>query len=82
MTSRGTSTGGTHPGGWETDGDRSTGAAGERRLPLVADSQRALRDELGNIVKWYGTGLEIEDRKRAEESAAPGAGGSRTKSIG
>jgi PAS domain S-box-containing protein len=25
-----------------------------------------LRDELGNIVKWYGTGLEIEDRKRAE----------------
>src|ERR1700682_2370317 len=27
-----------------------------------------LRDELGNIVKWYGTGLEIEDRKRAEEA--------------
>ena len=25
-----------------------------------------LRDELGNIVKWYGTGVEIEDRKRAE----------------
>ena len=26
-----------------------------------------LRDELGAIVKWYGTGIEIEDRKRAEE---------------
>jgi PAS domain S-box-containing protein len=25
-----------------------------------------LRDELGNIVKWYGTAIEIEDRKRAE----------------
>jgi PAS domain S-box-containing protein len=26
-----------------------------------------LRDEAGNICKWYGTGIEIEDRKRAEE---------------
>jgi PAS domain S-box-containing protein len=26
-----------------------------------------LRDETGNIVKWYGTGIEIEDRKRVEE---------------
>jgi PAS domain S-box-containing protein len=26
-----------------------------------------LRDESGNIVKWYGTGVDIEDRKRAEE---------------
>jgi len=25
-----------------------------------------LRNELGNIVKWYGTGIEIDDRKRAE----------------
>ena len=25
-----------------------------------------LRDELGNIVKWYGTITDIEDRKRAE----------------
>ena len=25
-----------------------------------------LRDELGNIVKWYGTRTDIEDRKRAE----------------
>jgi PAS domain S-box-containing protein len=27
-----------------------------------------LRDERGNIVKWYGTNTEIEDRKRAEEA--------------
>jgi len=31
-------------------------------------SKRAvpLRDELGHIVKWYGTTTDIEDRKRAE----------------
>ncbi len=28
-----------------------------------------LRDELGNLVKWYGTTTDIEDRKRAEEAA-------------
>jgi PAS domain S-box-containing protein len=27
-----------------------------------------LRDESGNIVKWYGTNLDIEDRKRGEEA--------------
>src|ERR1700730_14401689 len=27
-----------------------------------------LRDELGKIVKWYGTTTDIEDRKRAEEA--------------
>ena len=27
-----------------------------------------LRDEHGNIVRWYGTSLDIEDRKRAEEA--------------
>jgi len=26
-----------------------------------------LRDGLGAIIKWYGTGIDIEDRKRAEE---------------
>jgi len=26
-----------------------------------------LRDELGNIVQWYGTNTDIEDRKQAEE---------------
>lgn len=27
-----------------------------------------VRDALGVIVKWYGTGIDIEDRKRAEEA--------------
>jgi hypothetical protein len=27
-----------------------------------------LRDEAGNIVKWYGTNTDIEDRKRAEDA--------------
>jgi PAS domain S-box-containing protein len=26
-----------------------------------------LRNELGNIIKWYGTNTDIDDRKRAEE---------------
>src|SRR6266481_7326946 len=26
-----------------------------------------LRDELGTIVRWYGSSIEVEDRKRAEE---------------
>ncbi|HMF54629.1 MAG TPA: ATP-binding protein [Edaphobacter sp.] len=40
-------------------------ADGEYRWFLVRNVP--LRDELGNIIKWYGTGIEIEDRKRAEE---------------
>jgi PAS domain S-box-containing protein len=27
-----------------------------------------LRDEMGNVVKWYGSTTDIEDRKRAEEA--------------
>src|SRR6202048_3899059 len=27
-----------------------------------------LRDELGNVAKWYGTAVDIEDRKRVEEA--------------
>ena len=27
-----------------------------------------LRDELGNIIKWYGTDTDIEDRRRAEDA--------------
>jgi len=27
-----------------------------------------LRDELGNIIKWYGTAIDIEERKCAEEA--------------
>ena len=47
---------------------------GELRLRLADGDCRwvltrnvPLRDELGNITRWYGVGIEIEDRKRAEE---------------
>jgi PAS domain S-box-containing protein len=29
-----------------------------------------LRDEHGSIIKWYGTNIDIEDRKRAEQALA------------
>ena len=29
-----------------------------------------LRDDLGSLVKWYGTGIDIDDRKRAESLLA------------
>ena len=41
---------------------RHTDGAYRRFLMCLAP----LRDELGNIVKWYGTRTDIEDRKRAE----------------
>jgi C4-dicarboxylate-specific signal transduction histidine kinase len=44
---------------------RIRGAGGDYRWWLIRNVP--LRDELGNITKWYGTGIEIEDRKRAEE---------------
>jgi len=48
----------------------------EARLRRAADSEHRwflhravpLRDEQGNVVMWYGTSTDIEDRKRAEES--------------
>ena len=33
---------------------------------------QALRDESGNILRWYGTSTDIEDRKRAEEALRDG----------
>src|SRR5437870_3881634 len=44
---------------------RLRGAGGEYRWFLVRTVP--LRNEQGNIVKWYGTSIDIEDRKRAEE---------------
>src|SRR6266436_2287952 len=41
-------------------------ADGEYRWFLVRVAP--LRDEEGNIVKWYGASVDIEDRKRAEEA--------------
>src|ERR1700682_5155494 len=43
---------------------RVRGRDGDYRWLLIRNVP--LRDELGNIIKWYGTAIEIEDRKRAE----------------
>ncbi len=43
---------------------RVLGRDGNYRWLLIRNVP--LRDELGNIIKWYGTAIEIEDRKRAE----------------
>jgi signal transduction histidine kinase len=40
-------------------------ADGEYRWFLVRTAP--LRDEWGNLVKWYGASIDIEDRKQAEE---------------
>jgi PAS domain S-box-containing protein len=41
-------------------------ADGEYRLMLLR--KVPLRDEAGNIVKWYGSVIDIEEHKRAEEA--------------
>jgi PAS domain S-box-containing protein len=46
---------------------RLRGADGEYRWFMVRTAP--LRDEHGVIVKWYGTSVDIEDRKRAELGA-------------
>src|SRR4029453_3918880 len=45
---------------------RRRAADGEYRWFLALSVP--LRDEQGNILKWYGITMEIEDRKRAEEA--------------
>jgi PAS domain S-box-containing protein len=50
---------------WESEG-RIRGADGQYRWFL--NRAAPLRDEHGNIVKWYGTNTDIEDRKRAEDA--------------
>jgi len=40
-------------------------ADGEYRSFLIRTTP--LRDERGNVIKWYGVCIDIEDRKRAEE---------------
>ena len=42
-------------------------ADGEYRWFLVRAVP--LRDEQGNLVKWYGVTIDIEDRKRAESQS-------------
>src|SRR6266481_807344 len=41
-------------------------ADGDYRWLLIRNVP--LRDELGNIVKWYGTSVDIEERHRAEDA--------------
>jgi formate hydrogenlyase transcriptional activator len=53
--------------GYET---RIRRANGEYRWHLVRGVP--LRDEAGNIVKWHGTSIDIDDRKRAEEAIREG----------
>ena len=45
---------------------RACNAAGDYRWFLVR--AEPLRDRTGTIVKWYGTSIDIEDRKRAVEA--------------
>jgi PAS domain S-box-containing protein len=45
---------------------RLRGVDGEYRWFLRR--ARAVRDEAGTIVRWYGTTIDIEDRKRAEDA--------------
>src|SRR5882762_6086027 len=44
---------------------RELGKDGKYRWFLVR--YNPLRDDQGNIIRWYATGTDIEDRKRAEE---------------
>src|ERR1700687_2876827 len=44
---------------------RALGKDGNYRWFLVR--YNPLRDDHGNIIRWYATGTDIEDRKRAEE---------------
>jgi formate hydrogenlyase transcriptional activator len=41
------------------------GKDGQYRWLLV--HYRPLRDEAGNVIRWYATGTDIDDRKQAEE---------------
>jgi PAS domain S-box-containing protein len=45
---------------------RLRGADGEYRLFLLGAAP--LYDELGNVMKWYGVCIDIEDRKQAENA--------------
>ena len=54
-------------GRWPKDQEvRSRNGKGEYRWFLVR--ARPLRGENGEIIRWYGTIVDIEDRKRAEEA--------------
>ncbi len=50
---------------WEAEA-RLLGKDGHYRWFLIR--LNPLRDELGHIIRWYGTRTDIEDRRRAEEA--------------
>jgi PAS domain S-box-containing protein len=59
---------------WQLSLTSGTPAEAEARMRRFDGAYRwflfranPLRNELGNIVKWYGTNTDIDDRKRAEE---------------
>src|SRR6202521_4464617 len=54
-------------GGSSEDEMRLRRADGEYRWFLVRTAP--LRNEEGNVVKWYGVSIDIEDRKRAESQS-------------
>src|ERR1700722_9723776 len=59
---------------------RSRRSDGQYRWQL--DRGVPLRDEDGNIVKWYGVTTDIEDRKRAEQLQADLAHINRVSTLG
>jgi PAS domain S-box-containing protein len=63
--------------GWRAALKNGRPANGEMRVRRADGEYRwwlfrnvPLHDETGNITKWYGTGVEIDDRKRAESLLA------------
>jgi len=66
----------TYVGKWCESVVTGTPFENEARLRRASDGQYRwflhrgvpLRNQQGEIVKWYGTGFDIEDRKRAEEA--------------
>ena len=73
-----------HPDDAPSVGERwatsvTTGVPFEMELRLLDRSQQnyrwhlirtaAIRDDAGKVVRWFGTGTEIHDQKRAEESS-------------
>jgi PAS domain S-box-containing protein len=61
---------------WLADFAAGKASEDELRLRRVDGEYRwflmrtmALRDERGNVIKWYGVSIDIEDRKRAERQS-------------
>ena len=53
---------------FENEQQRALGKDGKYRWFLIL--YNPLRDERGSVIRWYVTGTDIEDRKRAEQRGA------------